>query len=540
MFSNRRFKDIGENQIDHGQFDGTNEIFGVSGAGSLYRKEALESIKFENEYFDEDFFMYKDDIDVSWRLRWQGWKLYCITDAVFWHGRTSGGISEKVKGFKNRLLSVIRNERAKPLYIKKLSFKNQQLLLLKNDTFLEYLKNLFPINIRKFQQFIFNLIIYPKSIFWIKENRKLKKRFHIKRKETINKQNYENVYKFTKSISTIRKLFNFFKSKKIKLILLFLNSLIIILFFVWIFIDIPFTKIGKTPITSSNFIDVIYVKYITERDSVFNRLFDRVLKIHNLDKKEIALELYKYLSPINHKQVIDELIKIYEGKQEWEKIIDVSIEGDARDAIYQFYTAYSYENLNKLEDAKNYYYKALEIESTHEKTIIRLGNILLSEGDYFQVKKIIQPYVNSRQLLGNNICLYWSMTGFSSSKMSCLKSNEEGFYSYNFEPNNSEQIKYIRLDPIGQFYLKEVRINFNNEQESLIFNNFSNWKLSADIEREKSNYFNTIGVDPFLYTALVDAVSIKDIKNIEFIMSESNFYNRSISDLIQKNNEKEF
>ena len=237
---------------------------------------------------------------------------------------------------------------------------------------------------------------------------------------------------------------------------------------------------------------------------------------------------------------IDELIKIYEGKQEWEKIIDVSIEGDARDAIYQFYTAYSYENLNKLEDAKNYYYKALEIESTHEKTIIRLGNILLSEGDYFQVKKIIQPYVNSRQLLGNNICLYWSMTGFSSSKMSCLKSNEEGFYSYNFEPNNSEQIKYIRLDPIGQFYLKEVRINFNNEQESLIFNNFSNWKLSADIEREKSNYFNTIGVDPFLYTALVDAVSIKDIKNIEFIMSESNFYNRSISDLIQKNNEKEF
>ena len=141
FYRNRRFKDIGEGQIDGIGFTGISEIFGVSGAGALYRKEALESIKFEDEYFDEDFFMYKDDIDLSWRLRWKGWKLFSLRDVIFWHGRTSGGVNEKVKGIFHRTKEVIKNEKKKPLYIKKLSYRNQILLFLKNESIPEIIKS---------------------------------------------------------------------------------------------------------------------------------------------------------------------------------------------------------------------------------------------------------------------------------------------------------------------------------------------------------------------------------------------------------------
>ena len=48
-------------------------MFGLDGAGMIVRRAALESIRFRDEYLDENFVTHKEDHDVSWRLRLAGW-----------------------------------------------------------------------------------------------------------------------------------------------------------------------------------------------------------------------------------------------------------------------------------------------------------------------------------------------------------------------------------------------------------------------------------------------------------------------------------
>ncbi len=63
----------------------TFEIFGVSGAAAVYRKEALLDVGL----FDEDFFMYMEDVDLAWRLRWSGWASYLVGEAVAIHAHSA-------------------------------------------------------------------------------------------------------------------------------------------------------------------------------------------------------------------------------------------------------------------------------------------------------------------------------------------------------------------------------------------------------------------------------------------------------------------
>lgn len=63
----------------------TFEIFGVSGAAAVYRKEALADVGL----FDEDFFMYMEDVDLAWRLRWSGWTSHLIGGAVAIHAHSA-------------------------------------------------------------------------------------------------------------------------------------------------------------------------------------------------------------------------------------------------------------------------------------------------------------------------------------------------------------------------------------------------------------------------------------------------------------------
>jgi GT2 family glycosyltransferase len=66
---NRRFIARGEGERDAGQYGQVEEVIGVDGAALFARRAALVSIMIGGECFDESFFMYKEDWDLSWRVR---------------------------------------------------------------------------------------------------------------------------------------------------------------------------------------------------------------------------------------------------------------------------------------------------------------------------------------------------------------------------------------------------------------------------------------------------------------------------------------
>jgi len=115
------FKEIGANKKDQGQYNKLNEVFGISGALVLFKKQALEQIKFQEEYFDENYFSYKEDIDLAWRLRLAGYKSICNPNAVAYHVRS---------------ISKLTGRKIRPVSINQLSYKNHLLTIIKNQTLL--------------------------------------------------------------------------------------------------------------------------------------------------------------------------------------------------------------------------------------------------------------------------------------------------------------------------------------------------------------------------------------------------------------------
>ncbi|TAH36639.1 glycosyltransferase family 2 protein [Candidatus Saccharibacteria bacterium] len=83
----------GRDEVDEGQYDQLTDIFAASGASSLFRVAALKEVGL----FDEDFFAYYEDVDLSFRLQLAGWKIAYVPESVVYHaiGMTSG----RIKGF---------------------------------------------------------------------------------------------------------------------------------------------------------------------------------------------------------------------------------------------------------------------------------------------------------------------------------------------------------------------------------------------------------------------------------------------------------
>lgn len=57
------------------------EVFFPSGCAGLYKRQMLDEIGL----FDEDFFLYLDDVDIGLRARLAGWKCVYVPDAVVYH-----------------------------------------------------------------------------------------------------------------------------------------------------------------------------------------------------------------------------------------------------------------------------------------------------------------------------------------------------------------------------------------------------------------------------------------------------------------------
>lgn len=142
----------GQGQPDDGRYDEVEEIFGADGAVVLYRRAALDDVAIRltdvagctdqpdhEEYFDESFFIYKEDVDLAWRLASAGWKALYVPAARAWHVRTSRRDADA-----KSLRAVLAERKARPELSRYLSFGNHRLMQLKNETRRGLLRDLVP------------------------------------------------------------------------------------------------------------------------------------------------------------------------------------------------------------------------------------------------------------------------------------------------------------------------------------------------------------------------------------------------------------
>lgn len=110
-----RHLDIGAGESDPGWTE-PREVFGVSGAAVVLRRELIEGVAVDGEVFDTDFFTYREDADLAWRARMFGWSSWVFPDAVGVHVRTvsperRGQLAPVINyhGVKNRFLLRLKN-----------------------------------------------------------------------------------------------------------------------------------------------------------------------------------------------------------------------------------------------------------------------------------------------------------------------------------------------------------------------------------------------------------------------------------------------
>jgi GT2 family glycosyltransferase len=79
---------VGHLELDHGQFDEPSFVFGACAAAALYRRSLFEEIG----SFDEDFFAYCEDGDLSFRAQLAGYRCLYVPHACVYHmGSASTG-----------------------------------------------------------------------------------------------------------------------------------------------------------------------------------------------------------------------------------------------------------------------------------------------------------------------------------------------------------------------------------------------------------------------------------------------------------------
>jgi GT2 family glycosyltransferase len=113
-----RHLDRGSQEVDNGHYLNFEYVFGATAAAALYRRAMIEDIQIFGEFFDPDFFVYREDADVAWRAQLMGWR--CIYTPL---GR----------GYHVRNV-LPGNRRALPPVINMHSVKNRFLLRIKNMT----------------------------------------------------------------------------------------------------------------------------------------------------------------------------------------------------------------------------------------------------------------------------------------------------------------------------------------------------------------------------------------------------------------------
>jgi len=115
------FFDYGQGEEDKEQYD-QGQIIGSSGAAALFRLKDLVHVAENGQFFDEHFFMYKEDCDLAYRLALAGFKSKLVPEAIGYHDRTSAAGSFIIRFF---------NRFKRSHQVNRWAFVNQHFLFIK-------------------------------------------------------------------------------------------------------------------------------------------------------------------------------------------------------------------------------------------------------------------------------------------------------------------------------------------------------------------------------------------------------------------------
>ncbi len=184
----------GQHEVDEGQYDQQKELLVVDGAAPMFRRSALEDIKYQRpdgtyEYFDVDFDMYWDDSDISMRLINAGYKCAFVPEAVAHHGRTA---SSSEGGYK-KVLAFIKFHKTIAPWIRQNNYKNHIFLFIKNSPkwYLQFF-------VREFFYQVFVLLLETSTLkilptFFKQFSLIWKKRKYIQSKRKISVEQFEKL-----------------------------------------------------------------------------------------------------------------------------------------------------------------------------------------------------------------------------------------------------------------------------------------------------------------------------------------------------------
>ena len=152
----------GQGEKDIGQYDKEDYVFGACAGAGIYRREFFEQVGI----FDEDFFIFAEDVDINMRGQLQGFKCVYLPEAKVYHIGTAtvGLYSDRYIYLckRNDIFVLVRNYSLKMYFrylwtvlkhqfhdIKYFTYRGQGIVLFKSK--LGAFKMLIPMLIRRFR-----------------------------------------------------------------------------------------------------------------------------------------------------------------------------------------------------------------------------------------------------------------------------------------------------------------------------------------------------------------------------------------------------
>lgn len=191
------------------QYDRQTDIFGASGGATLYRVDMLRQIGL----FDQDFFAYYEDIDLSFRSQLAGWKIAYVPQSIVYHaiGQTSARLG---KGKKRAAGSA--NNFTTTQFMKNLPF------IIIKDLPIGLWWRVVPRFMLAYTMFFFRSILDGRGVaalkgaafFWLKLPKKLIQRRYIQKTRKISNQYLWNlfIHDLPPNAEKLRKLRSFWRS----------------------------------------------------------------------------------------------------------------------------------------------------------------------------------------------------------------------------------------------------------------------------------------------------------------------------------------